>query len=220
VVNLSKIGASVIILSIATVSFATSSWPSQPLVVRTATVGACAFRLKDSLGGILDDSDKVSAVSHADYNVELPRRTLPATFHISFGCDTRDPVQVCREFAGANHTPQGWVEWYYPDQGPAPRSARLEVHAFASVNGTGAVQLQNMSETAIGPARRGLSFCLTAPNGATLFGGATVDEFSGKHKSVEPEVMQLLRSIEFINAPDDGLGAAPAAGSSPPASRY
>jgi hypothetical protein len=204
-VSLSRIGASVAFLFVASLSFAQSSRPSRPAVVRAATVGACTFRLTDPLGGRLDDSDKVSAVSHADYNVELPRKTLPATFHISFGCDTRDPVQVCREFAGANHTPQGWVEWYTPDQGPAPKADRLEVHEFRSVNGAGAVQLQNMPESAIGPASRSLGFCLTAPNGATLWGSTTVDEFSGRHKSVEPEVRQLLRSIEFT-----GSSASPA----------
>src|ERR1700737_2016722 len=98
-VSLLKIGASVAILFIAPLSFAQPPRPPQPPVVHTATVGACTFRLTDSLGGRLDDSDKVSVVSHADYNVELARQTLPAAFHIAFGCDTRDPVQVCREFA-------------------------------------------------------------------------------------------------------------------------
>jgi hypothetical protein len=204
-VSQAKIGVSVALLSIVTLSLAQSSRSPRPPVVHTATVGACTFRLTDSLGGRLDDTDKVSAVSHADYNVELPRQTLPAAFHIAFGCDTRDPVQVCREFAGANHTPQGWVEWYTPDQGPAPKAARLEVHAFISVNGVGAIQLQNMPASVIGPASRSLGFCLTTPNGATLWGGTTIDEFSGRHRSVEPEVMQLLRSIEFT-----GSSASPA----------
>ncbi|WP_287197584.1 hypothetical protein, partial [Paraburkholderia sp.] len=147
---------------------------------------------------ILDDSDHISAVSHADYNVELPRKTIPATFHIAFGCDTRDPVQVCREFGWVEHTARGWEEWYPPDQGPASKSARVEVRELRSVNGAGAVHLFNMPESVIGPANRNLGFCLTAPNGATLWGHTVVDEFSGRHKSVEPEVLQLLRSIEFI----------------------
>jgi hypothetical protein len=196
-VRLSRFGVSIVLLLVVTLSFAQSSRPSRPAVVRTATVGACTFQLTDSLGGRLDDSDTKSVVAHADYLVELPRWTIPATFVISFGCDTREPVQVCREFAGANPTPQGWEEWYYLDQGPAPKSDRLEVHELRSVNGVGAIQLQNMPASVIGPASRGLSFCLTAPNRATLFGGVVVDEFSGKHKSVKPEVIQLLRSIEF-----------------------
>jgi hypothetical protein len=67
-----------------------------------------------------------------------------------------DPVLVCREFAGADHTSHGWVEWYTPDQGPAPKTDRVEVHALRSVNGVGAVQLQNMPESAIGPPSRSL----------------------------------------------------------------
>jgi hypothetical protein len=106
-------------------------------------------------------------------------------------------VFVCRKSAGADRTPHGWTEWYTPDQGRAPKKARFEVHAFRSVNGVGAVQLHNRPESAIGPPSRSLGFCLTAPNGATLYGGATVDELSGKHRSVKPEVMQLLRSIKF-----------------------
>jgi hypothetical protein len=203
-VSLSKFGAGVALLLITTLSLAQSSRPPRPPVVHTATVGACTFRLTDSLGGALEE-DTTGSVPHAVYEVELAKKTLPATFSIDFGCDTRDPVQVCREFAGANHTSQGWVEWYTPDQGPAPKTARLEVHAFSSVNGVGAIQLQNMPASVIGPASRSLGFCLTAPNGATLWGGATVDEFSGRHRSVAPEVVQLLRSIEFT-----GSSASPA----------
>jgi hypothetical protein len=218
-VTLSRIGVSLALLSVFSLSFARPPQVSLPPVIRTATVGACSFRLTDSLGGILDDSDRVSAVSHADYNVELPRKTLPATFHIAFGCDTRDPVQVCREFAGANHTPQGWVEWYTPDQGPAPKADRVVVRELRSLNGAGAVQLQNMPESVIGPANRSLGFCLTAPNGATLWGDTIVDEFSGRHKSVEPEVMQLLRSIEFIAPHDQSVRTVPSEEVSPPGGR-
>jgi len=181
------------------------SRPSRPAVVHTATVGACTFKLTDSLGGRLYDSDNVSAVAHADYHVELPRKTLPATFHISFGCDTRDPVQVCRKFARVEHTARGWVVWDYPDEGASFKTAHVKVLELRTVNGTGAVLLHNVQETAVSPASRSLSFCLTAPNGATLFGGTIVDEFSGRHKSVKPEVMQLLRSIEFT-----GSSASPA----------
>ncbi len=193
-----RTGMSIAFLLVASLSFAESSRPDRPAVIRTATVGACSFRLSDSLGGILDDSDHISAVSHADYNVELPRKTIPATFHIAFGCDTRDPVQVCHEFARVEHTPRGWVVWDYPDKGAFFETAHVEVRELRTANGTGAVQLHNQSESVIGPANRSLGFCLTAPNGATLFGGTIVDEFSGRHKSVEPEVLQLLRSIEFI----------------------
>ena len=204
-VSLSRIGASAALLLIATLSLAQSSRPPRSPVVHTATVGACTFRLTDSLGGRLDDSDKVSVVSHADYNVELARQTLPAAFHIAFGCDTRDPVQVCREFARVEHTARGWVVWDYPDQGALFKTAHVKVRELRSVNGAGAVQLHNRPESAIGPASRSLGFCLIAPNGATLFGHTTVDEFSGRHRSVEPEVMQLLRSIEFT-----GSSASPA----------
>jgi len=204
-VSLSRMGANVAFLFVASLSFAQSSRPTRPAVVHAINMGACTFRLSDSFGGRVIGDPSDDAPVYATYLAELPRQTLPATFHISFGCDTRDPVQVCREFAGANHTPQGWVEWYTPDQGPAPKADRLEVHEFRSVNGVGAVQLQNMPESVIGPASRGLSFCLTAPNGATLWGSVTVDEFSGRHKSVKPEVMQMLRSIEFI-----GRSASPA----------
>jgi hypothetical protein len=181
-VNQSKFWTGVALLFLAMLSLAQSSRKHQIHVIHTASIGACTFRLTDPLGGRLDDSDKLSSFSHADYDVELPRLTIPARFHIVFACDTGDPVQVCREFAGADRTPHGWTEWYTPDQGPAPKKARLEVHAFRSVNGVGAVQLHNWPESAIGPPSRSLGFCLTAPNGATLYGGTIVDEFSGKHK--------------------------------------
>jgi hypothetical protein len=204
-VSVSRIGASVAFLFVASLSFAQSSRPTRPVVVHAVNMGACNFRFSDSFGGRVDGDPSDDAPVYATYLVELPRKTLPATFHISFGCDTRDPVQVCHEFARVEHTARGWVMWDYPDEGALFKTANVKVRELRSVNGTGAVQLHNQPESAIGPASRSLGFCLTAPNGATLFGHTIVDEFSGRHKSVQPEVMQLLRSIEFM-----GSSASPA----------
>jgi len=204
-VSLSRIGASVAFLFVASLSFAQSSRPTRPAVVHAINMGACNFRFSDSFGGRVDGDPSDDAPVYATYLVELPRKTLPATFHLSFGCDTRDPVQVCRKFARVEHTARGWVVWDYPDEGASFKTANVKVLELRTVNGTGAVLLHNVQETAVSPASRSLSFCLTAPNGATLFGGTIVDEFSGWHKSVKPEVMQLLRSIEFT-----GSSASPA----------
>jgi hypothetical protein len=200
VVRPSKFGAGVALLLITTLSLAQSSRPPRPPVVHAVNMGACNFRFTDSLGGRVRGDPSDDAPVYATYLVELPRKTLPAAFHITFGCDTGDPVRVCREFARVEHTARGWVVWDYPDQGALFKTAHVKVRELRSVNGTGAVQLHNAPATVIGPASRSLGFCLTVPNGATLFGHTTVDEFSGRHQSVEPEVMQLLRSIEFTGS--------------------
>lgn len=134
---------------------------------------------------------------YAVYRVELNRKSLPAAFHIRFGCDTRDPTKVCREVVGVEHTQNSWVAWDSPDQTPLPEAAHIEVRELRSVNGIGAVRLQ--SDTTGNEERRArtLGFCLTSPNGATLSGVTFIDALFGKHKSVEPEVMKLLRSINF-----------------------
>src|SRR5260370_23156415 len=152
-VSLSRIGASAALLLIATLSLAQSFRPSRSPVVHTSPVGACTFRLTDSLGGTLEE-DRTGSVPHAVYEVELAQKTLPATFSIDFGCDTRDPVQVCREFARVEHTARGWVVWDYPDQGALFKTAHVKVRELRNVNGAGAVQLHNQPESAIGPASR------------------------------------------------------------------
>nr|WP_223960017.1 hypothetical protein [Burkholderia diffusa] len=178
-------------------------------IVHVANVGACEFKLTDTFGGELRANPSGSP-PYADYNVELRRKTLPNAFHIQFGCDTRPPVQVCHEFGGVEHTAHGWVAWDTLDQGPPPKAAHVEVRELRSVNGSGAVRIE--SDTTGDEQNRGrnLGFCLTSLNGATLFGGTSVDALYGKHKSVEPEVMQLLRSIEFIDTSGDGARGASA----------
>ena len=222
-VSLSKSVVCAALLLIATLSQAESS---RPPVVHTATVEACTFRLMDRLGGeFTDDFDGPPPLTATIvYKVDLKRMVLPHAISIDFSClpPGTDFVAACRNLIGVDKTSHGWVAWNALLDGPIGSDARLEVREIRSINGSGAVRLQNYTYTSQGDRDpyRSFGFCLKSPNGITLYGVGSVDTFHGKHKSVEPEVMQLLRSIEFIDAPDDGLGAAPAAGSSPPASRY
>jgi hypothetical protein len=146
-----------------------------------------------------DDLDEpVSTIPSIEYTIDLKTGLLPRAISITFSCVApgTNPVTACRNLIGVDRTSHGWYAWKGYVDGPPRKADRLKVMTLHTVNGSGAVRIQNYSYTSQGdedPYRR-LGFCLIAPNGAPLYGGATVDKFSGRHKSVEREVMQLLRS--------------------------
>jgi hypothetical protein len=188
---------------------------------QTAKVAICEFRLTDfsDSGQFTEDSDEPPPVMpFIYYKIALNRAIDPKTVSIAFYCadSGSDPVQVCRNMIGVDRTPGGWRAWNNLLETKPQKTEMVKVAELQSVNGSGAVRLQNHTYTFQGVPyfHRDLGFCLTSPHGVTLYGGGSVDDLYGVHKSAEPEVMQLLRSIEFIDTPDDGARTAPAAASS------
>ena len=191
---------------VAATAFSQTARLSSILTVHTIEIGVCRFKLQDVLGGTVTGDPNGSPL-YAAYRVVLKRTTLPSAFSIRFDCEAKSYVNVCREFAGVERTQNGWVPWNSLDQGPSLRGARVEVRELNSANGHGAVRLESDTTGDDHNRVRNLGFCLRSASGATLFGNAAVDALSGKHKSVEPEVMQLLHSIEFIDSTGDHSGA-------------
>jgi hypothetical protein len=207
----SKIWASTALLFIATLTLAEPARSTRIPVTHATEVGNCTFSFTDSLAGkFTDDFDGPAPLTpSAVYEADLKRTTLPRTISIIFSCvpSGTNPVTACRNLIGVDQTSHGWLPWNGLVDGPPGKADQLKVTALRSINGTGAVRIENYTYTFQGdraPHRR-LGFCLISPNGTALYGGVTVDEFSGRHRSVEPEVMQLLRSIEFT-----GSSASPA----------
>ena len=172
-------------------------------VIRHAFLEACSFELADSLSGnVRDISDNVPPTSV--YEVQLKRKTIPGTISIIFNCKVGDPSRVCRDSVGVERDRGDWKLWYSPDNETRwPEIAHVGVVDIESVNGSGAGLLWNDTAGDEDRRVRHLSFCLTAPNGSTLVGQTNVDVVHnsrfGKRKSIQPEVMKLLRSIKFTN---------------------
>ncbi|MEM5433366.1 hypothetical protein [Cupriavidus oxalaticus] len=174
--------------------------PSKSSAIKThfITVGACLFRLKDSLGGKVRQYPEQDIPS-ATYDAELKRSTLPNALIIDFLCDAKGQDEFCRRFAGLEKRDGHWVQWRHPDPdyGPPPE-AHFTVREMNSINGIGATSTK---DDTIGDEKdrvRRLSVCLISPGGNALIGKAVVDSLYGNHRSTEPEVRKLLESIEFI----------------------
>ena len=71
-VSLSRIGASVALLFVASLSFAQSSRPTRHVVVHAANMGACNFRLSNSFGGRVIDNPSGDAPVYAAYLATYP----------------------------------------------------------------------------------------------------------------------------------------------------
>ncbi|WP_152530579.1 hypothetical protein [Paraburkholderia dilworthii] len=193
-----------IALGVPSASFAKSGQNERKDMIVSASGHNCAFSFHDPYGGwISGNSYVVDDLPH--------KKTGVGDFSISFACVSSADNDSIRDYTIARYDEQKG-HWQADFSGLSERDRKLLKPAtqwisLKAVNSSGFGALQDMVTGDPETRSRSLGFCLLRPPVA-LCGSAPVVAIPHYSKvGVKPNVLRIIESIEFADAPVAGLAA-------------
>jgi hypothetical protein len=168
-------------------------------VTREVMFGGCHFRLKDPYNGTLEATQR-SSPQLANYNaiISPKARHLLETW-IQFSCQSPATPKTYLDRSGIRMTRQGWALDPSPDDvGPPEQHTTFYALRGKGWNGGGVTQDDINGEEQM--RTRAFSFCIPHHQLALCGSAQSVAYLNWPHESVLPQVIQLLESIEFVDA--------------------
>jgi hypothetical protein len=184
------------------VATASVGYPSSagPVTVHAVTFNGCHFKMKDPYGGTLQATER-STPALANYSAEIsPTARHPFETWIQFTCQNPVTDETLSELAGIKLTNKGWVLDSSPDSiGPPETHTTFYPLHGKSWDAGGVTQddINGDEERRI----RAFAFCIPHDKLALCGVVRHVAYLSHLNESVLPQVIKLLESIEFIDAP-------------------
>jgi len=168
--------------------------PKKGMKRHRMNIGACHFLISDPFFRVASDGSGSMTGLYALYTANIKKKGM---LSMQFQCNVNYDVKACDRFNGEIYAQGGSIMDADP---PIPDSDKIHDFRFKSVNGVGRMIVYNQIQDATGPGDqdgRSLSFCLTSPKGATLFGLTTVKESRADKIDLTEEAIRVVKGIEF-----------------------
>jgi len=167
------------------------------VTVHAVTFNGCHFKMKDPYGGTLQATER-STPALANYSAEInPSARHPFETWIQFDCENNVNISDLSKLAGVGKQNGRWVIAFNGDA----KALNTTLYTLHGKGWEGAGITQDQQDGDEDKRTRTFSFCLLHASRALCGTTDTVMYLAQPNESVLPQVIKLLESIEFIDAP-------------------
>jgi len=184
---------------------------------REIDVQSCKLLIKPSLRGEIMPPGEKNDFKFAGYSETLNSNGVKQRFGFSIGCieGITDKSETAKNHGGYfDPEKKKWTAYYVDDQDKEQLSSVTHVYAITAVNGDG---FARTTDDVVGDPRQresSLSYCLFSGTKA-ICGEGRVMNLSDPKANFLPTVLNVLRSVEFIDGNPSNQATANASGAAP-----
>jgi hypothetical protein len=185
------------VLCLVTTAVAGATPSTGNITVREVVFNGCHFKMNDPYGGALQATHR-STPQLANYNADInPKARHPFETWIQFDCENNVSLNDLPKLAGVGKENGQWVVAFNGDA----KALNTTLYTLHGKGWEGAGITQDQQDGDEDKRTRSFAFCLLHASQALCGTSDTVMYLAHPKESVLPHVIQLLESIEFIDAP-------------------